>query len=84
MKKRSTRTSASRGRWSYCESFAIGWPALDAVRHAASGTALAGFVADEGIKIGDIIHAVRVATTGKAVGAGALRLPGDLGARNVS
>ncbi len=33
-------------------------------------SALAGFVADEGIKIGDIIHAVRVATTGKAVGAG--------------
>ena len=31
---------------------------------------LQGFVAEEGIKIGDIVHAVRVATTGKAVGAG--------------
>jgi len=31
---------------------------------------LQDFVAAEGIKIGDIIHAVRVATTGKAVGAG--------------
>jgi glutamyl-tRNA synthetase len=31
---------------------------------------LQAFVADEGIKMGDIIHAVRVATTGKAVGAG--------------
>lgn len=33
-------------------------------------TALQSFVADENIKIGDIIHAVRVATTGKPVGAG--------------
>jgi glutamyl-tRNA synthetase len=33
-------------------------------------TALQGFVAEHGIKIGDVIHAVRVATTGKAVGAG--------------
>ena len=32
--------------------------------------ALQGFVAEQGIKIGDIIHAVRVATTGKSVGAG--------------
>jgi glutamyl-tRNA synthetase len=32
--------------------------------------ALQAFVAEEGIKMGDIIHAVRVATTGKAVGAG--------------
>jgi glutamyl-tRNA synthetase len=32
--------------------------------------ALQTFVADQGIKIGDIIHAIRVATTGKAVGAG--------------
>jgi glutamyl-tRNA synthetase len=32
--------------------------------------ALQAFVAAEGIKIGDIIHAVRVATTGKPVGAG--------------
>ena len=32
--------------------------------------ALNDFVAAEGIKIGDIIHAVRVATTGKAVGPG--------------
>jgi glutamyl-tRNA synthetase len=32
--------------------------------------ALQGFVADQGIKIGDVIHAVRVATTGKSVGAG--------------
>jgi glutamyl-tRNA synthetase len=32
--------------------------------------ALQQFVADQGIKIGDIIHAVRVATTGKPVGAG--------------
>ena len=31
---------------------------------------LQGFVAEQGIKIGDIIHVVRVATTGKAVGAG--------------
>jgi glutamyl-tRNA synthetase len=33
-------------------------------------TALQGFVAEHGLKIGDVIHAVRVATTGKAVGAG--------------
>ncbi|MBI3838185.1 MAG: glutamate--tRNA ligase [Planctomycetia bacterium] len=33
-------------------------------------SALQGFVAGQGIKIGDIIHAVRVAVTGKAVGAG--------------
>ncbi len=33
-------------------------------------TALQSFVAEQGIKIGDIIHAVRVAVTGKAVGAG--------------
>jgi glutamyl-tRNA synthetase len=33
-------------------------------------TALHSFVAAEGIKTGDIIHAVRVATTGKAVGPG--------------
>ncbi len=32
--------------------------------------ALQKFIADQGIKIGDIIHAIRVATTGKAVGAG--------------
>lgn len=32
--------------------------------------ALQTFVADEGIKIGDIIHAVRVAITGKSVGPG--------------
>ena len=32
--------------------------------------ALQQFVADEGIKIGDIIHALRVAVTGKAVGPG--------------
>jgi glutamyl-tRNA synthetase len=32
--------------------------------------ALQAFVAEQGIKIGDIIHAIRVATTGKAVGAG--------------
>jgi glutamyl-tRNA synthetase len=33
-------------------------------------TALKQFVDDEGIKIGQIIHAVRVAVTGKAVGFG--------------
>jgi glutamyl-tRNA synthetase len=33
-------------------------------------TALQNFVAEKGIKAGDIIHAVRVATTGKAVGPG--------------
>ncbi len=32
--------------------------------------ALQAFIAEQGIKIGDIIHAIRVATTGKAVGAG--------------
>ena len=32
--------------------------------------ALQSFVAEQGIKIGDVIHAVRVATTGKSVGAG--------------
>ncbi len=32
--------------------------------------ALQQFVADEGIKVGDIIHALRVAVTGKAVGPG--------------
>ncbi len=33
-------------------------------------TALQSFVAEQGIKTGDIIHAIRVATTGKAVGPG--------------
>ena len=33
-------------------------------------TMLSGFVTAEGIKTGDIIHSVRVATTGKAVGPG--------------
>jgi len=37
-------------------------PALEALMHA--------FVAAEGIKIGEIIHAVRVAVTGKSVGLG--------------
>jgi glutamyl-tRNA synthetase len=37
---------------------------------AAIETALKQFVEDEGIKIGQIIHAVRVAVTGKAVGFG--------------
>jgi glutamyl-tRNA synthetase len=32
--------------------------------------ALQQFIADEGIKVGDIIHALRVAVTGKAVGPG--------------
>ncbi|HEV3417783.1 MAG TPA: glutamate--tRNA ligase [Pirellulales bacterium] len=32
--------------------------------------ALQQFIADEGIKIGDVIHALRVAVTGKAVGPG--------------
>ena len=32
--------------------------------------ALQSFVTEQGIKIGDVIHAIRVATTGKAVGAG--------------
>jgi glutamyl-tRNA synthetase len=33
-------------------------------------TALQQFIADEGIKVGDVIHALRVAVTGKAVGPG--------------
>lgn len=33
-------------------------------------SALQQFIADEGIKIGDVIHALRVAVTGKAVGPG--------------
>jgi glutamyl-tRNA synthetase len=37
-------------------------PALDALMH--------GFVAEHGLKIGDVIHALRVAVTGKGVGAG--------------
>ena len=37
---------------------------------AAPGSGAAAFVAEQGIKTGDIIHAVRVATTGKALGAG--------------
>jgi glutamyl-tRNA synthetase len=44
--------------------------ALDDFSIGALETALTAFVADKGIKIGDIIHALRVATTGKSVGPG--------------
>jgi glutamyl-tRNA synthetase len=37
---------------------------------AALDAHLHKFVADQGIKIGDLIHALRVAVTGKSVGAG--------------
>jgi glutamyl/glutaminyl-tRNA synthetase len=44
--------------------------ALDDFSIPTLETALTGFVAQQGIKTGDIIHAVRVATTGKGVGPG--------------
>jgi len=44
-------------------------PAL-VTRYEHLDTALQAFVADENIKTGDIIHAVRVVTTGKPVGPG--------------
>ena len=43
---------------------------LDDFSVASLEKTLTGFVAQEGIKTGDIIHAVRVATTGKSVGPG--------------
>jgi len=43
---------------------------LDDFGVAALEAALTGFVAEQGVKIGDIIHALRVATTGKSVGPG--------------
>lgn len=44
--------------------------AADAFEASALERVLQQFVEDEGIKIGDVIHAVRVAVTGKAVGFG--------------
>ncbi len=44
--------------------------ALDDFSVAGLEQALGSFVAEQGIKTGDIIHAVRVATTGKSVGPG--------------
>jgi glutamyl-tRNA synthetase len=44
--------------------------ALDDFSIGSLETALTAFVAEQGIKIGDIIHALRVATTGKSVGPG--------------
>jgi glutamyl-tRNA synthetase len=44
--------------------------ALDEFSVPALEAALTGFVAQQGIKTGDIIHVVRVATTGKSVGPG--------------
>jgi glutamyl-tRNA synthetase len=44
--------------------------ALDDFSIPALEQALSSFVAQQGIKTGDIIHAVRVATTGKSVGPG--------------
>ena len=61
---------------------------LDDFSVASLEQALTGFVAQEGIKTGDIIHAVRVATTGKSVGPGLydclaiLGQPAVLGALN--
>ena len=44
--------------------------ALDDFSVGSLEAALTAFVAEQGIKIGDIIHALRVATTGKSVGPG--------------
>jgi glutamyl-tRNA synthetase len=44
--------------------------ALDDFSVPSLEAALMAFVSERGIKIGDIIHALRVATTGKAVGPG--------------
>lgn len=49
---------------------------------AALDRAIHGFVESRGIRIGDIIHALRVATTGKAVGFGMFEILEILG-RNV-
>ena len=38
--------------------------------HATCEAALRSFIESKGIKIGDIIHALRVAVTGKGVGVG--------------
>jgi glutamyl-tRNA synthetase len=43
---------------------------LDGFDAAATETCLREFIADEGIKIGEVIHALRVAVTGKGVGLG--------------
>ncbi|MAT72781.1 MAG: glutamate--tRNA ligase [Planctomycetaceae bacterium] len=50
--------------------FAERLAAVDPFDAATVEAALKSFVEAEGIKIGDIIHALRVATTGKAVGFG--------------
>lgn len=50
-------------------------PALDAFTHR--------FVEEQGIKIGEIIHAIRVAVTGKAIGLGLFDAMAILGEQSV-
>ena len=70
-RRRSRSGSPSRrGRSSCWPSSATRLPSVEPFTAARLETWMHEWVAAEGIKIGDIVHAVRVAVTGKAVGFG--------------
>lgn len=63
--------------------FAAALETVEPFTAATTEAALKGFVEAEGIKIGEIIHALRVATTGKAVGFGMFETLEILGRQRV-
>ena len=77
-KRPSKSISAQGRRGANCwRSSAIGWPPSSRSTRRRSKGSMHDFVAAEGIKIGQIIHAVRVAVTGTVGRPGAVRHAGD-------